>query len=145
MINTDVTEKNKLTVRRLYYEMLNQQNCALINDFFAPHSLIVANGLRWNNRKWIATLLERFYTLVPAPHFELMVILAEGDMVCASWKMIAKPENCSHIQTFNGICLMKMKENKIVQLNHRSDLHRIFNPGEPSLEGAKIKATTIVA
>lgn len=92
------TENNKLLVRRLYDEVLNQQNVAPLADLavqaYAEHDPLPGQG------DGLAGLTDRVRMLTSAfaPRFEIEDVVAEGDRVMVRWTNTG-----THVGEFAGI------------------------------------------
>ncbi|GAA1159521.1 ester cyclase [Kribbella jejuensis] len=92
------TENNKLLARRLYDEVLNQQNDAPLAELAAPgyveHDPLPGQG------EGLAGLADRFRMLTSAfaPRFEIEDMVAEGDRVVVRWTNTG-----THVGDFAGI------------------------------------------
>lgn len=92
------TENNKLLVRRLYDEVLNQQTTAPVAELataeYVEHDPLPGQG------EGLAGLVDRVQQLTTAfaPHFEIEDLLAEGDRVMVRWTNTG-----THVGEFAGI------------------------------------------
>ena len=87
---TNTTEKNKEIIKRVYTDMVNKRNYALIDSFFAPN--IFDHGAlpgqeqgRAGFKKAVTEFLDLFSSMEIKPE----EIIAEGDMVATreTWKV----------------------------------------------------------
>ena len=95
------SEKNKELIRRLYGDMANKRNYALIDSFFAPividHSAVENQQQgREEFKKGLREFLDMFSALEITPH----AIIAEEDMVATreTWKVMMASDK----KTLNG-------------------------------------------
>jgi steroid delta-isomerase-like uncharacterized protein len=92
------TENNKLLVRRLYDEVLNQQRADSVAELATPdyveHDPVPGQG------EGLAGLTDRIRLLTSAfaPRFEIEDLVAEGDRVVVRWTHTG-----THIGDFAGI------------------------------------------
>jgi predicted ester cyclase len=89
------TEKNKLTVRRIYDEYINQTRSDLLPELVAA-DYVAPDGRR--GPAVFASTIDALRTGIPDIRFEIEDVIAEGDRVAVRWTWSGK-----HTGTLNGL------------------------------------------
>src|SRR5713226_1186473 len=84
-ISTMSTEDNKLLVRRLFEEVLNQRNLALIDEFFSPNHVEHASTGPVHGTEGMKQYYMIYLTAFPDTHYTVEDQIAEGDKVVTRW------------------------------------------------------------
>ena len=79
------TEDNKLLVRRLFEEVLNQRNLALIDEFFSPNHVEHASTGPVHGTEGMKQYYMIYLTAFPDAHYTVEDQIAEGDKVVTRW------------------------------------------------------------
>lgn len=92
----NTTEKNKELIKRIYTEMANKQNYALIDSFCAPN--IFDHGAlegQQQGREGFKKAVTEFLGMFSKVEITIQDIVAEGDMVATreTWKVTMKSNN----------------------------------------------------
>jgi len=95
-VATNTTEKNKELIRRVYTEIVNKRNYALIDSFFAPN--IFDHGAfegQQQGREGFKKAVTEFFGLFSTMEIKLEEIIAEGEMVATreTWKVTMASNN----------------------------------------------------
>jgi steroid delta-isomerase-like uncharacterized protein len=123
------TEQNKAIVRRIYDELLNQENKAIIDEVYADNVIIhdpfmgTASGV-----DAFKQLLGMFDTAFPHHRVKVEQILAEGDYVSVlhthtathTGPFMNMPPTGKQV-TVNGIELFRLKNGQIVEFWRKDD------------------------
>ena len=88
-------EKNKLTVRRIYDEYINQTRSELLPELVAA-DYVASDGRR--GPAVFASTVDALRTGIPDIRFEVEDVIAEGDRVAVRWTWSGK-----HTGTLNGL------------------------------------------
>ena len=82
--NIDHLERNKETARRFFNEVFNKGNLAVVDESMSPSYVFDGQPQSAAEVKaWVTGLRTTF----PDLHFELQVVLAEGDTVALRWQL----------------------------------------------------------
>src|SRR5204863_4109707 len=93
------TEQNKATVRRIYDELVNEENKAVIDEVFAADAIIHDPFMGTiQGAEGFKQLLSVFDTAFPHHRVEVHQIMAEGDYVSVLHTHVTH-----HAGPFNGI------------------------------------------
>ena len=89
-VTPNTTEKNKELIKRVYADMANKRNYALIDSFFAPN--IFDHGAfpgQEQGRVGFKKAVTEFFGMFSSMEIKPEVIIAEGDMVATreTWKV----------------------------------------------------------
>src|SRR2546427_8424369 len=82
-----MSAENKAIIRRMFEEVWNGRNPALLDDIFAPNSVHhdAVNPDVGTGPKGQRSLYERYTSAFPDSHFTLDEVIAEGDLTVARW------------------------------------------------------------
>ncbi len=81
------TEDNKLLVRRLFEEVLNQRNLGLIDEFFSPNHVEHASTGPVHGPDGMKQYYLIYLTAFPDAHYTVEDQIAEGDKVVTRWSV----------------------------------------------------------
>jgi predicted SnoaL-like aldol condensation-catalyzing enzyme len=112
--STSATEKNKELIKRVYADMANKQNYALIDSFFAPN--IFDHGAlegQQQGREGFKKAVIEFLGMFSQVEITVKEIIAEGDMVATSetWKVTMKSTN--KVLTGETLHMFRIKDSLI--------------------------------
>ncbi|MCF6322300.1 MAG: nuclear transport factor 2 family protein [Rhizobiaceae bacterium] len=127
-MDEEFIQKNKLTVRRLFYELMNKQNLLLANEIFNVRLQANLNDFSIEGRSAFLKVLKKYLRDFPALHYEVLSVFGEGDMVCAHWKLITRLEEGDMVVPSTGITVFRFRIGKIVQLDQQWNNRRLQLP-----------------
>lgn len=124
------TEQNKTIIKRLYEELVNQANLALLDELVGDNVMIhtAVPGVA-PTREGFRQFVGVYLTAFPIQHTELHQLMAEGDLVTANHThhvthggdfMGAPPTGReAHV---SGIEIFRLENGRIVEMWHQDDL-----------------------
>jgi len=124
-MEVDVNQENKLTVRRLFYELMNKSNFSLAHEIFNARLQANLNDFVVEGQTEFLRIMKNFTGSVPDLHLEILSVFGEGDMVCAHWTLIAKLEDGKQVVSSTGITVFRFRAGKIVQLDQQWNNKRL--------------------
>jgi len=149
------TEANKAIARRVFEEVLNQQNLDLVDEIYATDYVEHPSEIRGSEgrKQYIATLLTAF----PDVQWTVEDIFAEGDKVAIRWTGIGTQQGefrgmppTSKQVTLTAIVIYRFADGKIVESWNNSDQLGLLEqlgviaPGRPSPENYMWSAPSAV-
>ena len=81
------TEENKALARRLFEEVLNQKNVALIDEFYSPNYVEHTPNGPVHGTEAYKQYLMMYFTAFPDAHYTIEDQIAEGEKVMTRWSV----------------------------------------------------------
>lgn len=122
-------EQNKAVVQRIYEELVNQENKAVIDEVFAPDAIIHDPFMgTMQGRESFAQLLGMFDAAFPHHRVTVHQLIGEGDYVSVLHTHTARhagpfmglPPTGKELSV-NGVEVMRLRDGKIVEFWRHDD------------------------
>ena len=79
------TEQNKMLARRLFEEVWNNKNLAVLDELVAPHFVFHNSVQMLYGPEGFKQFATTYHTAFPEAHFTVEDVIAEGDTVALRW------------------------------------------------------------
>ena len=79
------TEQNKMLARRLFEEMWNSKNLAVVDELVAPNFVFHNSVQTLYGPEGFKQFATTYHTAFPEAHFTVEDVIAEGDTVALRW------------------------------------------------------------
>ncbi len=110
-----MSEANKEVVRRVYYELFNNDRFELIPELYCEDCVArdPANTQTLNGHDTLLELLRAYRTALPNHQYEVLDLVAEGDKVCIRWMVDVDTERDLEVE---GLSIVRFRDGRICEI-----------------------------